>query len=113
MHAFLTGSRVYGSPRQDSDIDLAVFIPEPDFSQLKRELGFSLTECGADGQQYPEGSAVFRCGKLNLLAFKNELEFKAWKQATDELKTRKPVSREQAAALIEDHCNTLAGGGTW
>lgn len=35
MRAFLTGSRVYGSPKEDSDLDLVIHVSSGDLELLK------------------------------------------------------------------------------
>jgi Nucleotidyltransferase domain len=68
--AFLTGSRVYGQPTPESDVDLVVFISEEDKETLVKLADTALP---------------IRFGKLNVIALTNEDEFYAWKSATREV----------------------------
>lgn len=71
--AFLTGSHVYGTPNEGSDIDLVVLLSEEDHATL----------LGAIGEQFP-----IRFGRLNLIPFSNPDQFTAWKAATVAVKRR-------------------------
>lgn len=88
--AFITGSRAYGTVREDSDIDLAVVVT-PEEAQLLKNLS----------EQCPK--TVF--GRLNLVIFvntKDDLErYKAWKKVNEELKRRRPVTRQFAIDALE------------
>lgn len=104
MYGFLTGSHAYGTPNDKSDVDLAVFVPEPDFGTFQR-LNYLAERRGKEGGDYPEGTACFRFDRLNLLVFKDELQFDAWRVATAELIARKPVTRFDAAKHIDQRIN--------
>lgn len=93
INAFLTGSRVYGMPRGDSDLDLVILCSPGDGEQLWHEADGG----GTSGQ----ASTVF--GKLNVIALCNPAEFEAWRAGTEECKTRSPVDRETAVAIISGH----------
>lgn len=89
MNAFITGSRVYGIPREDSDIDLVVLVDETTRDNLRllrdNHDAFKVT-----------------FGRLNLVLVTTTKEFEAWKQGTEELKALSPVTREFACKhLIE------------
>lgn len=87
--AFVTGSRVYGTPREDSDVDLCVVISSEDLAVL--------TEL-ADGDG--ASSASIRFGKLNLIAL-TPANYEAWLESTETLKLRKPVTRDEAVTVIK------------
>lgn len=89
-NAFVTGSQVYGTPTEQSDIDLCVTLCTSD-ANLLRKL--------ADACDGSTGDSL-RFGKLNLLIL-GLTEFAAWDQATTELCTMKPVTREKAVEVIE------------
>jgi len=93
---FITGSRVYGTPREDSDLDLCVLVTKADFRKL-------LSRFTPEETTYIETStdASFKIGSLNLIAFTDESKYDAWYKATQLCKLRGPVTREQAIAVIE------------
>lgn len=91
--AFLTGSRVYGTPREDSDIDIVVHLESEEISQL-------LDKEYSTNNNYNATSASIRFGNLNLICMSDHQEYLAWYQATKELKARKPVTRDEAIAHI-------------
>lgn len=105
MHAFLTGSRAYGTPREDSDIDLAVFIPQEQFAAFRGLCKSAEASPSREGD-YPNGVA-FRFGNLNLLAFWHEPSFIAWRDATAELVARKPVTRDEAIQAIDEKLDRI------
>ncbi len=104
MKSFLTGSRRYGTPRADSDIDLVVLMDVNELVELAK-LADNTDDFGSPGgEQYDDGCSL-RFGKLNLLCVTQE-HFKVWKQGTDELIAMAPVTRDKAmehlAALRRD-----------
>jgi hypothetical protein len=116
--AVLTGSRAYGHPRPDSDIDLVILVDEPALAALEAtqdrvddEAG-TLTRKHYVTQDYGlsyEGrgrSASLRFGRLNLIATTNPDLYAAWKEGTEELVSRaatekRPVERPEAVAAIK------------
>jgi hypothetical protein len=116
MKAFVTGSRVYGTPRANSDLDFATLVSREDFDLMLSLLlphshgcefgdypdGCAVLRFG----DYPDGCAVLRFGKLNLLLFTDAVEFKSWHTATEHLKSIKPVTRDQAIAAISAQVRT-------
>lgn len=85
FYSFITGSRAHGTPREDSDIDLAVPLHEKDYKTL-----WALN----DGNK-------LMFGKLNIVAFNMDSpedaeRFKAWRKTNYELCAKKPVSKEDA-----------------
>lgn len=93
MSAFLTGSRAYGTPRPNSDIDLVVTIHEQQTLDLLEEYSD-----GAGGSR--GGDRSLRFGRLNLIALE-EWEARAWRVATNQLQAQRPVTKVEAIALIE------------
>lgn len=85
--AFLTGSRAYGMPREDSDIDICILVDDALSSLL-----FSASE--------QKGSSV-RFGKLNLIVFSNRKDFERWREVTEHLITQRPVTREEAVLAFQ------------
>jgi hypothetical protein len=95
LKAFLTGSHVYGTPHESSDINLVVFMSQDDLDRL-RMLG-----CDEGDEQYDDNSiACLRFGKLNLLCVTDAADYGAWRSGTDELVARSPVTREEAIAVF-------------
>lgn len=93
--AFLTGSRRYGTPREDSDIDVVILCEEGDDTKGKDWLSGLLW-----GAKDPD-SKTCKFGKLNLVTFCSENRFNDWKRVTEELEKRKPVTREEAVAAFQ------------
>lgn len=90
MRAFITGSRAYGVPREDSDLDLVVLLSTEDGNTI-----WKLSE---------EGPAV-RFGMLNLIVYPDcdseREKFRKWFEVTEELKRRSPVTREEAIKALQ------------
>ena len=80
MRAFVTGSHAYGTPRPDSDIDLAVLAESPDVRVIAGRSGKS---------------------EINVVLFNNADEFAAWRKATESLKAKAPVVKEEAIWTID------------
>lgn len=93
MNAFMTGSHIYGTPTEDSDVDLVIFM-EPgagfDFANLFK------AEIQRGKNNYP--GAQFTQGKLNIILCTDEEQYFIWEQGTRELWARRPVTREEAMA---------------
>ncbi len=94
---FLTGSRIYGTPRADSDIDL-VILADPVTLIVLRTLAPE-TE-----SKYAEDSTdiAFKFGNLNVIAFSDPVKFQAWRNATIKLTDISPVTRDVAIKVIDD-----------
>lgn len=95
MNAFITGSHAYGTPREDSDVDLVVLVDDDTIAKLTELNGGEVGHSGG-----PE-SASLRFGALNLILHSNPAMFEAWQAGTASLKRRKPVTRDEAVALIK------------
>ena len=93
MKSFLTGSQVYGKPRNGSDIDLVVLVSESDGDILKRM---------SDDPSFRKVTY----GQLNLIVLNAEdsedvAKYNIWKDGTEKLIARKPVTREEAIRLFD------------
>lgn len=89
MSAFLTGSRAYGTPREDSDWDLVVCCNTDTMWQLKYN--------GDLKSPYKPT----RFGNLNLIVVDDVEKFKKWKRVTEELKALgRPVPKDEAKAAF-------------
>ncbi len=102
MIPFLTGSRVYGFPKEDSDIDLVCLLSLDQLSAIA-PLADNTDDFGSPGGQFYDDGCSLRFGKLNLLVVTEKKHFDVWKQGTDELIAMKPVTRDKAI----EHLATL------
>jgi len=114
MKAFITGSRAYGRPREDSDIDLVIhcssgervllqMLADPDPPAIVDEPGYN------DARGYQ-----MRFGRLNLLVCTTDDQYAVWLLGTRALQDRQqnkpePVTREEAVAVFQ---SILAAIGT-
>lgn len=115
MNAIVTGSRAYGNPRPDSDIDLVVLVSEDDMMNLVGVAGKVHIEEKMDEPQQRYGmganAAVLRFGQLNLLVTTDPLQFEVWRRGTEAMKryvqTHERLSRGQAIDYLQalrQHC---------
>lgn len=102
MQAFLTGSRVYGTPREDSDLDMFVYCPDQATLDLLTESADDETIGCADDDYDGESAnrVILRFGKLNLLCTTKKADYAAWKDGTALLTSRKPVTRDEAKRVL-------------
>lgn len=107
-----TGSRVYGTPRPDSDWDLVLFVTENVARWLAEGADSSFTVTDTDEyiiHPYPDGAPyvtkhiAMRFGKLNVIAMWDEREFVGWSRATAMLHGWRPVTRDDAIKAIDKH----------
>jgi hypothetical protein len=94
--AFLTGSRAYGTPRVNSDVDVVVRTTPELIDTINL---FAFPETTFDW--YENDSVSFKFGNLNLICVKSDVVYEAWKTGTDELTNKSPVSREDAITAFE------------
>lgn len=120
--AFLTGSRAYGVPSENSDVDLCVLVDEPTLAVL-RGLAVRKEEVaknGPDGRprslssrdraEDPGDSLYFGgASGLNLICHTNPHAFAAWRAATLTLAARRPVTREEAIREIKAQVKASIG----
>lgn len=89
------GSRIYGAPRPDSDVDLVILV-SPEEAAI---LG-----ANADVPNQPRpgcGSFPVRYGRLNLIVCTDLDTYGRWHIGRDALRRMGPVDREQARAMFE------------
>ena len=103
-NAFITGSQVYGTPTEESDVDLVIKMSQPECIRLLELLG------SKDGisrvEEYGEGQATLRIEKLNLIiCYDNPKRFSDWKEGTTKLIASAPNTREAAIEVFEDLFN--------
>lgn len=95
MSAFITGSRAYGHPTVDSDLDLVVLMSEEDCALLCRFSGVQVGD--VDG--YPNNGYSIRVGGLNLLVVTDAVDYQNWVEGTQIIKARAPVLRSHAEGI--------------
>lgn len=111
MKPFLTGSRVYGEPTGESDIDLVVLVTPAVITEL-RKLADSDDKEKVTGdsdsgpQQFGGESASLRFGKLNLLCLTDLVAYGVWYNGTRILareaeRTRLPIERDVAIQFFD------------
>ena len=94
---FLTGSRVYGTPHNQSDLDVVVQLSKEEW-ELLLSIGGSTAPASA-AEEFPTLSIRF--GNLNLICAKNDDWLEAWWRGTQDLIARKPVTRDEAVATFD------------
>lgn len=111
--SFFTGSRIYGTPKPESDLDLCLLVTDREYDLLA-----ALADRSPDHKTFLAGSEAgqgkwntktrsFRFGRLNILATTDTEMYRAWKSATEGLQKAQeimgPVSREQAVAAFQKY----------
>ena len=80
MNAFITGSRAYGKPTANSDVDLVIRVNTETAQELQR-----LSDNPFENQG---GVVVVRYGKLNLIVCETDEQYAVWRLGTSELTMR-------------------------
>jgi hypothetical protein len=101
LAAFVTGSRAYGTPTKDSDIDLVALTSEDDATALSNEAD---KICSSGMGAYQDSDIALRFGRLNLICLTDLKHFQIWK-AENELMIADanrlgPLTREQAVVRL-------------
>lgn len=78
-----------------SDIDLVCFVSPEDFSTIATAASPHILGSGS-----PHNLSL-RFGLLNLILLTDHRDYDLWKDGTDDLKERKPVTRDQAVRTFE------------
>lgn len=106
--AFLTGSRVYGVPAEDSDVDLVVLGSYPLIRHLIpfADNGEKVKKALKSGTRSPDDSgASMYFGRLNLIIETSRRNFTQWLVGTEilieEQERGEPVSRDRAVEVFE------------
>lgn len=100
MNSFITGSRAYGTPREDSDIDLVIRISEKDALMI-------LDNCdepprNALIEHYGlSGLHCIRYGKLNVLMCTSDIYFDAWRMGTHLCAKKGQLSHDEAVEIFQ------------
>jgi hypothetical protein len=99
MKAFITGSRAYGSPTPQSDVDLVVLVDSETLVKLR-----SLSDTWRDGS--------IRFGNLNLVALDSEQQFKLWEQGTQTLIDKSKLERRPITKIeAKQHFKSIGATG--
>jgi len=103
MHSFIVGSRAYGTPRDDSDVDLVVYLTMEDLEILRSVIGTPEESAARTENDESDGkgeisSGSFRIGNLNLIAVTKLSDVEIWRKGTQFLKASSPVTRDEAIA---------------
>lgn len=99
MNAFLTGSHVYGTPHDESDVDLVVRIDQKTYDKLCELAGV------------PHNHRPLRFGDLNLVVCLDDAEYAAWKAGTETL--LEDVRAGRGPATRTGACNLFDKIRTW
>ncbi len=97
--ALLTGSRVYGKPTDDSDVDLVVLMEPSEAADFAALMGANLERSSRESGFYPQ--ATVRMGKLNVIVESDPDALDVWRQGTAELVAKRPVDRDVAVATFK------------
>ena len=99
--AVIGGSRAYGTPREDSDVDMVILVSQEDLALLMEN--FDNTKVGAT-EPTPayanEAGTSLRVGNLNLIVTTNPEVYALWEDGINYLKSQKPVTREFAVGYL-------------
>jgi len=92
MKSFLTGSRAYGTPKEDSDYDVVV--------SMSQELCDTLRPASeAEAPDYPH-SVALRFGKLNLICAVHPVMYEAWRKGNELCLAEAPITHERAIEIM-------------
>lgn len=95
--AIIGGSRAYGTPRPDIDIDIVVQLTEADEALLRESLDLP-----------PVGP--IRCGVVNFIVARTDEQYRVWAVGIERLKALAPVSRESAIEYFDEAFGRCADG---
>lgn len=98
--AILTGSKVFGIPRPDSDTDLMIYMREDDAKKLASLEPASVCNSESEGYGTSVERLVFRFGNLNLTVCCNLDQYEAWAAAHAEAVARSPLSKQECGEIF-------------
>lgn len=108
--SLLTGSRVYGTPHEDSDLDLVILVTPEEMALFEKHYGapdttYTDPKTGDKKKKAPLLDAAFRFPlfpgiDLNLIVTTDPGAYAIWAKGTAELKAKAPVTRDVAVALF-------------
>lgn len=90
---FITGSRAYGSPSEESDLDIVIRCDRYVAAVVEALVG----KCSSD---YDHESVSVQCGEVNLHLCTTDREYDRWKLGTRSCEVVAPVDRETAKKLL-------------
>lgn len=97
--AFLTGSRVYSSPRLNSDVDVVIRVD----AELLNVLQANSDPEYREGYSYGQAAAAsLRFSNLNLICTTTDQKYDAWKRARDRCQGEAPCTRERAVVIHKE-----------
>jgi len=95
MKAVLTGSRRYGTPRADSDVDVVIRADE---QKLIETLVANADGTGSMGAGHDQFSVKY--GKLNLIVCLTDAAYLTWADGNASLDAQAPVTRDNAVKVF-------------
>lgn len=95
MKAFITGSHAYGAPTDASDVDLVLRVDPETRTKLVQIFE-------PEGAEYGDNVLQFKVADvLNLILCVTDAQYEAWRAGTAGLIAMKPVTRDQAIAVLK------------
>jgi len=103
ISSFITGSRIYGSPTSNSDLDLVILVSKDEAEIIKKHADAN-KNLGDDKvyarHEHDDDILICRYGILNLIMFTDARLFNVWQAGTEECIECKPVTRNFAKAAM-------------
>lgn len=90
---FITGSRAYGSPSDDSDLDIVIRCDRYVAAVVEALVGKSSSD-------YDHESVSVQCGNVNLHLCTTDREYDRWKLGTRSCEVVAPIDRDTAKKLM-------------
>jgi hypothetical protein len=90
---FITGSRVYGTPRDNSDLDVVIRCDAYVIAAIEALIGKSSGD-------YDHKSVSVQCGPLNLHLCGTDGEYDRWHQGTRTCEVVAPIDRKTAIKML-------------
>lgn len=97
--AFITGSRYYGTPRDNSDWDIVIRCERKDAINVFGAKDETLT--GDEDYELDENAFQMTKGCVNFILCFTDERFKSWRDGTEKLTRIKPVTRVVAVAMFK------------
>lgn len=98
---FATGSRVYGSPEEEADLDVVMLLDRSTYWLLTDFATKHVNPNNHPSASDEEGHPSFFLGKVNIIpVFEPEI-YDAWLKACQLCKAKKPVTRREAIKIHE------------
>lgn len=109
-NALVVGSRVYGAPRSDSDVDLVLLLSQKEIAIIiKSEQGTLVAAPSLEDSNAAYPGYVYNFDKLQLLMTDDPVFFNTWSSGMDEImRLGRKVTRLEAKAIFQHH-RSMAG----